>query len=275
MNPHVALIIPCHNQSNYTSGILFHIHQFWDEAISHVVVIDDGSTDDTRDVLEKWTLKFRKERNCIFMVLKNQKGSGFAAAINQGIRYCFQNARISHLCLFNNDMVLRHRWLYWLLRTLEENPTIGMASSTQITPRDCSVGDYTGMTLPFDDPQGKPVFTLRFSANGLPWLIRRNAVELTGFFDEGFRVGWYEDIDYWVRMVRAGYEFCYVQNVPCFHFEHQTLARVKETILDPNDLWEGANAIRFRGKWGSEYPELPPLWGFKEEDHPEALRWGK
>lgn len=84
MDTHLSLIVPCYNEeANIQKGVLDKIGNFTkkDSRFGEVLIIDDGSTDKTRDIIRKEYLKqFPKFR----LVENNHQGK--AAAIVKGIQ---------------------------------------------------------------------------------------------------------------------------------------------------------------------------------------------
>ena len=75
--PRVSVIIPSYNRADFLMEALESVfHQTWKNF--EVIVIDDGSTDDTATRIEPWLSRIR---------FLSQPNSGVAAARNLGIRY--------------------------------------------------------------------------------------------------------------------------------------------------------------------------------------------
>lgn len=91
----VAVVIPVHNRLSYTNGILAELRKSdYGEAL--VVVVDDGSTDGTKDHL-------RKEHPDV-VVLSGSGDLWWSGAVNLGCRFAIERG-CSLLMLFNNDNV--------------------------------------------------------------------------------------------------------------------------------------------------------------------------
>ncbi len=92
---HLAIVIPVHNRLSYTDSILGELRQAeYDEAL--VVVVDDGSTDGTKEHLE------RDHPDVVLL-----PGTGdlwWSGAVNLGCRFAIDQGS-ALLVLFNNDNV--------------------------------------------------------------------------------------------------------------------------------------------------------------------------
>ncbi|MCI0474625.1 MAG: glycosyltransferase family 2 protein, partial [Anaerolineales bacterium] len=81
-----------------------------------IVVVDDCSTDDSREFLAR---EFPDVR-----VVVNEKNLGFAPSVNSGIRA----ARGDIVVLLNNDTEADPVWLTEIARAFDENPRAGMVA---------------------------------------------------------------------------------------------------------------------------------------------------
>lgn len=79
----ISLIIPCYNEeANLQKGVLDKIGNFTknDDRFYEVIIVDDGSTDDSKTIINDYLLIFPK-----FKIIEN-KHQGKAFAINYGIK---------------------------------------------------------------------------------------------------------------------------------------------------------------------------------------------
>ncbi|MFI5357655.1 MAG: glycosyltransferase family 2 protein [Opitutales bacterium] len=127
-----------------------------------IILVDDGSTDGTRDWLATLTAPFR--------VILNEENLGYAAANNRGA------ALASGVVLFflNNDLVLARGWLQPMLRLVRRSRA-GLVGNTQVEAITGRL-DHCGVDF---DGKGKPVHLTHCSR----WdrlMGRRRTVALTG-----------------------------------------------------------------------------------------------
>jgi GT2 family glycosyltransferase len=156
-----------------------------------VILIDDGSTDGTREWLATLTHPFR--------VILNDKNQGFARNNNAGARL----ARGDVLLLLNNDVILEPGWLEPMWDLLHRIPRTGVVGNVQ---KRVSDGSFDHFGIGFDH-KGKPFHHVHPKPTwpGRPWgiypavtgaclLIRRDLFLDVGGFDPAFRNGG-EDVD--------------------------------------------------------------------------------
>ena len=85
MNPHISIIMPAYNEANKIKNTLENIYSI--EEIDEIIVVDDGSSDNTSEIVSSIESKKIK----IFKLEKN-KGKGYA--LNYGLNIAMENADI-------------------------------------------------------------------------------------------------------------------------------------------------------------------------------------
>lgn len=73
----LSLIIPVYNVDKYLDSCLHSVFSQWDNTLE-VIIIDDGSTDNSADIIQKYSEKY--DFSCI-----TQKNSGLSSARNNGM----------------------------------------------------------------------------------------------------------------------------------------------------------------------------------------------
>lgn len=180
-----------------------------------IVVVDDCSTDDSREFLAR---EFPDVR-----VVGNEKNLGFAPSVNAGIRA----ARGEIVVLLNNDTEADPAWLAEIARAFDENPRAGMVACKLrlFDQRDHihSAGDFYRVDgIPgnrgvwetdagqYDDARGV------FGACGGAAAYCKTMLAEIGGFDEA--LGSYcEDVDLNWRARLAGYAVAYAPRAIVYH----------------------------------------------------------
>ena len=119
--PLVSIIIPCYNYGRYLAdaleSILAQTYTSWE-----CIIIDDGSTDETREVASHYTQK--DSRFNYFY----QKNSGIASARNRALAEASGN----YFQLLDADDLLESDKLKLQVAYLEENPSVDLVYSSMI-----------------------------------------------------------------------------------------------------------------------------------------------
>jgi glycosyltransferase involved in cell wall biosynthesis len=208
--PQVAVIIPAYNQSQFLSQA---IQSVLDQTFSdwEAVIVDDGSSDDTRNVAHSF-----KDSRLRYIYQENR---GLSAARNTGIR----NSTAPYLSFLDSDDMFLPEKLALLLAMLQQHPELGLVAG-QAVPVDENnqrVGKIMDTPLP---PQPERLL-LGNPLHVGSVLLRRNWQEQAGFFDESLRS--YEDWDMWLRLGVQGCHMDYVNKpVSLYRFHTAQMTRI-------------------------------------------------
>lgn len=148
-----------------------------------VVIVNDGSRDNTRSVFEKFLESFKVENNYYFI---NQENKGAPAARNRG----FKESRGEYLFFCDADAVLKNDTLEKMVQVLESNQEVAYTYSSF----------YWGKKLfklwPFDAEKLQKMPYIHTMS-----LIRRNAFP---GWDESVKK--LQDWDLWLTMLENGHQ---------------------------------------------------------------------
>jgi GT2 family glycosyltransferase len=192
--PLVSIIIPTYNRSRLLrEAVESALAQTYPNV--EVIVVDDGSADDTAQVMAQYD-----SRLCYI----RQANRGVAAARNTGIRA----SRGEYLTFLDDDDRFLPTKVERQVRLLSSQPKSGLVHCRYYR----ADGEGHLLDKPSLLPQGDILDSLvrwNFVWVGGP-LVRRECFERVGVFDEaGPQIT--ADWDMWLRIARAGYEFGCVQ----------------------------------------------------------------
>lgn len=185
--PVVSVIIPTYNRANYILDAVESVcAQTYED--HEIIVIDDGSTDHTRDVLQPLI----DDQRIIYV---HQENSGVSSARNHGIRL----AQGKYVAFLDSDDTWDSTKLEAQITRLDSNPAIALVHNsfqrkhidgTLLGSRDTS--HITGWVY--------PEILLDWSVLIPPScvILRKAVLDQIGGFDETLR--WGEDIDLWGRV---------------------------------------------------------------------------
>lgn len=201
--PQVAIIIPAYNQSQYLGqafqSVLEQTFSDWE-----AVIVDDGSTDDTRNV----ALSFNDPR----LRYIYQENRGLSGARNTGIR----NSTAPCLSFLDSDDMFLPEKLEILLDAMDRQPDLGLVAG-QAVPIDEN-NQRVGKIMDTPLPQQPEHLLLGNPLHVGSVLLRRSWQERAGFFDESLRS--YEDWDMWLRLGCLGCPMDYVTKPVSFYRFH-------------------------------------------------------
>lgn len=199
MNPKVSIIIPTYNRARLLRDALESVRQ-QSSLPTEVIVVDDGSTDDTRNVLSESDIKV----NYIF-----QKNSGPATARNAGILA----ARGNVLAFLDDDDILLPNALEILVEHLERSSVFGVDVVFGAIRRVKNVKRLqSGFVY-------KKILPTSSNRNLFCAVFQKKAFELVGLFDQTLLLQ--EDTDWFLRAREKGVRFSLLDQVTHLHRLHK------------------------------------------------------
>ena len=194
-HPLVSVVIPAYNCGRFIEEALESVFA-QDYPALEVIVVDDGSTDDTREKVMRYGSR---------VSLVVQRNGGAAAARNEGIR----RSRGKYVAFLDGDDF----WLPGKLRHqvdhLERHPDIALCCTRWHVLHPNPSGDYhiasaSAADVVHVNPKCSGWIYCELLLDCVVWtstvLIRRELCERIGGFDEALRRG--QDYDYWLRASR-------------------------------------------------------------------------
>lgn len=195
-----SVIIPAYNAEKSIESCLNALHNQTDlEEQPEIIVVDDGSTDNTSLIVKKHE----------GVVLIQQKNSGPGAARNAGL----QEARGRFLLFTDSDCIPAPNWVAEMIKAFEiENIALVIGYTTSHYGKD----NFLSKVLQGRDLVGdKPGPINRFNSNNLA--LHRDIAQAYPF-DESLRI-YGEDSDLGWRILQDGYKthFCPTAKINHYH----------------------------------------------------------
>jgi GT2 family glycosyltransferase len=237
MTPECSIIIPTFDAAALLNRCLDAIFAHPPAVAYEVIVVDDGSTDDTFRVLAK--------RADAVRVVHNPENAGFAVACNAGAAA----SEGGRLVFLNNDTRPRPGWLDAFASYAATHPEAAALGAKLLYPDGavqhagvvfCQDGYprhlYAG--FPSDHPAVNRARRLQ-AVTAACILVGREAFDRVGGFDEGYRNG-FEDVDLCLRLGEAGCEIHYCPECVVEHLESVSEGRFGH---------DRDNVRRYREQW--------------------------
>jgi glycosyltransferase involved in cell wall biosynthesis len=202
-NALVSVVIPTYNYGRFvTEAVESALTQTYPNV--EVIVVDDGSTDDTKERLAGYGDRIR------YIYQENQ---GLSAARNTGLRA----ARGRFIALLDSDDAFHPRKLEFQVKLLEGCPDVGLVRTLafqDLSARWHSIDTDPGTRLV---SIGDLVCRTTFCPSSA--MIRAECVEAVGYFDPA--VSGTADRDYWIRAA-ARYAVAVLESPLTFYRWHST-----------------------------------------------------
>lgn len=248
----VSVIIPVFNNWKLTRQCLSSLAENSPPGLE-VVVVDNGSTDETAEYLESFGQALFSGH---FRRIRFEENRNFAPACNAGAR----SARTDFLFFLNNDTLILPEWLPPLLAEFSLSPRLGATGPLLMYPDrtvqhlgiafwpEGLVGHlYQNLPISHKLASRKRFFK---ALTGAALLVPRSLFLRVGGFDEGYING-FEDVDFGLRLTQHGYRLCNVPESRIVHLESRTPQR---------HAYGSANSRRLYTAWNlSECTDLPDI----------------
>jgi len=245
----VEIVIPVFNQLAYTQGCLESLRRSAGVA-ARIVVVNNGSSDGTAEYLDA---------DSGVDVIHNSENRGCAAAWNQGVRA----GTADWVVVLNNDVLLTPGWLEGLLMSAEAEGLDVVTPAMREGLLNYELEPYAREFVKAAAGAIRPDV-----ADGVCFMVRRRVFEVIGLFDENFRIGVFEDTDFFERARQAGFKLGTTGRSFIHHFGSVTQKSIRQSkTCGP---YEEENRVYFRRKWQLNQIQR---WinRFKRKAH--AARW--
>lgn len=225
----IAITIPLYNQLHYTKQCLESI-ELQSQTPVRIIAVDNASSDGTDTYLAGLSG---------IDVISNSENLGCAGAWNQGV-----NAASSEdwLIILNNDVIVSPDWIEGLQKAAERWSLDIISPGIREGAYNYDIESYAREYV------SRMQTTIRQgAAHGICFMVHRRVFETIGTFDENFRIGQFEDKDFFLRAKRAGFRLGTVGCSFLHHYGSVTQDSLrKEKVVKPYVL---ANKAYFISKW--------------------------
>lgn len=224
--------MPVYNGSATIRGTVEHL--FAQTLAPHeIIVVDDGSTDDTPEVLRRFGDRLRVVR---------QPNGGPSSARNRGIR----EATGEFVAMTDSDCLPAPDWLGTLIEGFDSPRVAGVGGVVKgVDENLLSVYvDAIHLLDPGKNAKGEVQYLVTANA-----CFRREALLAAGLFDERFRKPGAEDTELGRRLYDLGYELKAAPAALVLHHHKQTLKIFLKTICNYGEGAYLLGTIRPEYKW--------------------------
>ena len=211
----IDVIVPCYNVDQYIEKcILSLVSQSYSKTNYHCYFINDGSTDKTAEILNK----YNKEDN--ITIIHHRENKGLSAARNSGIRKSTSDL----VAFLDGDMAVREDWLESYLSYFNRNIVAVMGDN--IPPKDAILNPIEKYY--FSKVRGARQFSngskisFQYMLYGNAMIKKKVLIEC-GMFDENIKKYGGEDTDLSIRIwEKFPNQFVFSNKSPSIHFQRRT-----------------------------------------------------
>ena len=229
-SPDVSVIVPLYRSRTHVAAQVAAWVLADDGLRKEIVYVDDACPDKSWEaVLEAWTKRRAELKSPVGKVLVNNKNAGFARACNVGAAHALGR----YLLFLNADVVPGSPdWIRAMVDAAKADPLVGVVGNLQTRPNGdiasagsewswekgwfAHIGEeiYKGMSLsePFraeNVPDALLQPGRREMVTGSCMLVPRTVFMEVEGFDEGYRVGYWEDADLCMKVREHGMHVLY------------------------------------------------------------------
>lgn len=205
----ISIIIPVYNAAGFIRKTLEGVknQKVRRPEAQEVIVVDDGSTDNTLEIIEK----YKKDMN---LKIIRQKNKGPGAARNKGVK----NSQGDIVVFIDSDCIPPKNWLRKLLAPLERGYA-GAVGSYKTGNPESPVARFAGWEIEYKQQKMKGEST--DWAGSYNCAYRKEVFESVGGFREEMVQA--EDADLSFRVTSKGYKIKYVPSAYVYHHHTSTL----------------------------------------------------
>jgi len=206
---------------------------------SHLIVVDNGSTDES-------VAKLLLHRPALELI---QTGAnlGFGGGCNVGMRLALERGA-DYIWLVNSDATVEHQALSEMVAVAESNPQVGAVGGVLLEADGADqiqlwgggkVQFWSGRSDHFKKPG-----TLDF-VSGACMLLRREALQDVGLFDDQSFFMYWEDTDLCFRLRKAGWGLAVADHSRVWHKQSASLGQGSPLL----DTYFTRSGIRFMRRY--------------------------
>lgn len=227
----LSVIVVTHDSEKYILSCLDSVLQAGSGISYEVLIIDNASTDRTKDLI--------KQLQHPLTLIVNPENQGFAKAVNTGLRESSGEFRL----LMNPDVTLRSDSFVPLIDFMRENPKVGICGC-RLLNGDGSLQYSKGSFPTLHSTVFRMVLPRRMRkydlrgydrVGGCDWvtgafmLARNQVIGEVGYLDEAYFM-YYEDVDYCLQAKKAGWQVYYYPGITAYHLSPHALSEKKDEI---------------------------------------------
>jgi GT2 family glycosyltransferase len=227
--PDLSIVLVGWNNKAYLDPCLASLYESGLKCSFDVVVVDNGSTDGSQDML--------RQKYPQVLIIQNDNNVGLGRASNQGM----SATKGRYILLLNNDTVVNGRSFDAMVDFLEQNPEAAGVGGKLMNPDGTIQAGYNYFSsLPQEllvatrigelIRTGYPAIMDANEIKSVDWMgsaclmVRRTALDEVGLLDEGYFI-YGDEADLQYRLKKAGWKIYYLPTVTTIHYGGRSMSR--------------------------------------------------
>lgn len=196
MNKKLTIITLTYNQLEIaTKPYINSLYQNTNKDLFDLIIIDNASGDGTVEYLKQ----LEQEKDNI-TIIYNSENLGYSKGNNQGLKL----VNTEYTALLNNDILLSPGWEEPLLKKLNE-PLTGMVSSNAIQSRFVKQNKFLRCAKEYAG-KAKEKYYETVKCDFSCVMFKTSLINSIGYLDENYSPAYFEDDDFCVRTILAGFK---------------------------------------------------------------------
>jgi hypothetical protein len=235
----VAVGIVTYNNEDVIKHCIDNIAKYSDPKSTAIYIFDNDSKDNTKDIIEGMVKTYPYKLNVKFSKLN----AGFAGGCNEIIDVVKDCSDIDHLILLNPDAYVSQNWIDYMINCAERNKHLS-CGIVGVEELDINGNDTHNLIAIAKNENKEDVFmNIGLSWNKMGIVPREIEVPAVTFscalftrpvfekikFDEQFKIGGYEDIDYCLQTRKEGFTIFSTPYARIMHYRNMSWSKIGET----------------------------------------------
>ena len=228
-HPTLSIVLVCWNNNSYLDACLKSLYETGLKNTFDVIVVDNGSTDGSQQMLVE---KYPEVR-----IIQNTKNVGLGKASNQGI----EHTKGKYVLLLNNDTIVNGESFDAMIEFLDKAPKTGAVGGKLLNPDGTIQAGYNYFSSLFEEflvatrvgeliRPGYPAVMDANEVKSVDWMgsaclmVRRAALDQIGLLDEGYFI-YGDETDLQYRLKKAGWDVYFLPQATTIHYGGRSMNR--------------------------------------------------
>ncbi len=214
------IVLLVYDQLEYTKKCIESIFNNTDYPYK-LIIVDNGSV--KKETVEYLDLVALKNSDKVIIV-RNKENQGYVKAVNKGL----ENTSSEFVCVMSNDTIAYPGWLTQMVIIAQKDKKIGIVNPLWELPKRITRNkpkiSFKVINKYFENvvKKQKNTFIETDWARGFCYLTKREVIDKIGGLDLDFSPGYYDDWDYSMRAIKAGYICVRASGAFVWHYKNIT-----------------------------------------------------